>query len=104
MKRDVLHALVSGSMSLDEVEGFYDRLMDSGEVGRAAELLGMSPAEWTAFAQGVWFDELAGWRSRGWPRNCVVCGKEVDIPQFGWLVREMMGTPRLAHVACIRLD
>lgn len=100
MKRDVLDEICSARMRLDEAEELYDEIMDSDVGGDLAELLGLSSEEWTAFGQGVWFDELAEWRKNGWPHKCVLCGEDIVLKSFGWLVLERDGVSCLRHIEC----
>ncbi len=100
MTVDVLELLGSGQMSLASAEAEYDRVMDPGEGADPRTALCMSRAEWTAFAQGVWFDELARWRKKGWPEECQRCGRKIAVDTFGWLAKEMDSEHRLVHVRC----
>lgn len=100
MNRDVLHALASGDMTLEEAEAFYDAIMDSEAAADAPQVLGMTAVEWTAFAQGVWFDELALWRQAGWPSSCLACGVRIAPADFGWLVKQTATGHRLVHITC----
>jgi hypothetical protein len=101
---DVLAKLLAGEVTLSEVERTYDRLMDGVEKSDAPsvrEALCLSNVEWTAFAHGVWFDELAKWRGGGWPSVCAVCSAPIAVEKFGWLPRENEDeTHELIHIEC----
>ncbi len=79
MTIDILARLVSNEMSLEEVESEYDRVMESADGPRPGDALCLTGAEWTAFSQGVWFDELAQWRKDGWPTSCERCGAAIEV-------------------------
>ena len=100
MSIDILTCLSNGEMSLEEAEAEYERVMDSSEKLDPRMALCLSREEWTAFAQGVWFDELAEWRKSGWPSTCVRCGRRLDVDAFGWLAQEVEGNHELVHVEC----
>lgn len=103
MKRDVLSELASGEVGLAEVEALYDSMMNSDAASLVQDLLGLSSAEWTAFAHGVGFEELARWRADGWPERCPLCGKKLPAPaEFGWFAQAKAdGTHRIVHIACL---
>ena len=100
MTVDVLSKLAANEMSLEEVETEYDRMMDASIDLDPREALGLSNAEWTAFAQGVWFDELAAWRKSGWPAVCAECAYSIDVNAFGWLARGRGERHELIHIEC----
>lgn len=103
MSRDVLSELASGLATLGQIEAEYDAIMNSDRSADAPVLLGMSSIEWTAFGHGVGFDELARWRTEGWPLRCPMCDKELRPPaEFGWLAQvQEDGTHRLVHIGCL---
>ncbi len=98
--RDILSELADGRISATEAEMLYDRIMDSQVAGEAKRLLMLTDQEWTAFCQGAPFTVLAHWRARGWPNECIICGKPIAIDKYGWLVRERADTFLLEHVQC----
>lgn len=104
MKRDLLYELYSGITSLAEAEAIYDSIMGGEEAAAVADHLGLTPVEWTAYAHGVGFAELARWRHEGWPSACARCGQTIAVHRYGWLAREeregVEGAHHLVHVAC----
>jgi hypothetical protein len=100
--RDILAELMSRASTIEEVEAFYDEIIDSGNSPRLPELLCLSRQEWTAWCHSVGFVELASWRSEGWPNICKICGREIDVIAFGWLAQEKDGGPHwLVHIPCL---
>jgi hypothetical protein len=89
-------------MTMEDVEALYDAIMESELTPDPASTLTLSKPEWTAFAQGVWFDELARWRCSGWPRLCALCGGPIVPSEFGWMVREINGEHELVHIRCLK--
>lgn len=100
-KKDILAEIVDGRITIDEAYAFYDAVMDSDHGGKVPELLGMSVAEYTASCHGVGVEELAKWRSRGWPSKCPICGQPIDVEKFGWMAREANGSHSLVHIKCL---
>lgn len=99
--RDLLKELHDGVLSGDAAYDEYDRVMES-DAANAPARLGLSGSEWTAFAHGASFEELAAWRYRGWPTTCAICGKPLDANGSGWFAREMSpGKHALVHLACL---
>jgi hypothetical protein len=101
---DLLEELGSAKISMADAYRIYDDLMKSSH-GNPEEELGLSKEEWTAFAHGVDFDELARWRTEGWPDRCNVCGRAIDVSRFGWLATEAIegasDSHVLTHVDCL---
>ena len=100
MSRDILKELHEGTSTLDDIEQYYDAVMDSEHGGRVPELLGLTADEYTASAHGVYFDVLSRWRYEGWPTNCLVCGKPIEIANAHWLARDLGDRQGLVHMAC----
>lgn len=101
MSMDALAEISAGTRSVEEIESIYDEIMESSDAAQVRELLGMSTEEWTAFAHGVWFDELARWRTAGWPTRCVRCGETIVPGELGWMAIEHRDEHVLAHVRCL---
>lgn len=102
MKRiDLLKGLLNGDITDEEADDICsDVLSDPLGDMPAHEALGMSRVEWTAYAQGAEFRDIANWRASGWPDRCFVCGQSIVLEKFGWLVREIEGQLRIKHVVC----
>lgn len=98
MKQDILADITKGSVSLEEAESIYDHIMDSPEAFQAAELLGLTRVEWTAFCQGIGFDVLARWRYQGWPDICPQCNRKVELEKIGWLIKQKGNEYVIIHV------
>jgi len=100
---DLIQAIIDGTMTFDEAFDMYDKLMDSDYEGDIGEALGLSAIENTAWAHGVWFDELADWRKNGWPNKCAICGKEIVVENWGWFAREIDDgeSHELVHIDCM---
>lgn len=98
--RDILAELAQGTMSSDDVDDLYDRIMDSPDAADAARLLGLSNVEWTAYGQGATFEQLSTWRVTGWPTQCGVCGRPIVVERYGWLVAEIDRKVSLQHIQC----
>jgi hypothetical protein len=97
---DALREIAAGTKTVEDIEAIYERIMNSPDAPKVMDLLGLSRAEWTAFGQGVWFDELARWRSSGWPTRCAECGGPIVPAKFGWLARDRDPDHELVHVEC----
>jgi hypothetical protein len=100
MKRDILKEIHEGTLSVEEADAIYDSIGEPAGPPHAHDLLGLSPAESTAFGI-VGFDELARWRYSGWPNVCPVCGQEIAVEKFGWWPKEVDGRHRLVHISCL---
>lgn len=101
MKRDILQELAKGKISPEEAQQIFDAVLHDGKMG-LGEGVGMDNAEYTANCHGVGLPELAKWRKDGWPDECVVCGEHIDVPNFGWMAKEL-GPDQdhvLEHVQC----
>ncbi|SAK99063.1 hypothetical protein AWB82_07266 [Caballeronia glebae] len=100
--RDLLGDLINGRLSPEEAEAVYDWYMDNLTVDDppVTDMLGFSKKEWTAYAHGAEFQDVANWRAHGWPDTCFVCGKPIVSDNFGWLAREHEGRMQLKHVMC----
>ena len=97
---NILDSLNSGEMTLADAEEIYDGVMDSDHGGKVAEILGLTPEEYTALGHGVWLDELASWRTNGWPCECPFCGRRVNIEAYHWKIATANGRSSVAHLAC----
>jgi hypothetical protein len=102
MSRDILNEIASGKLSEEQADEAIAEILDAGddETVDLAELLGLTTAEWTASAQGAWWEELANWRRNGWPTTCLVCGETVVVDNFGWLVVHINDKGELKHIKC----
>ena len=102
MKRDILKELADGSVSTEEAERIYDDIMDAGKID-FAEALGLNNRESTAFGYGVPLDELAMWRKDGWPKNCAVCKRALDVSKSGWMAThtDASGRHLIVHIPCM---
>jgi len=100
VKHDILAELHLGTLSLADAEEFYESVMESEDAHNAQESLGLSRAEWTAFGQGVPFEELAHWRYDGWPTACARCKGNLDLDSSGWFALESGNEHTLVHVTC----
>lgn len=100
MKRDILLELAEGKISPKQAEEIYISFMDSDQ-GDVSGAFCLSKIEATAFLHGVGLPELAQWRKHGWPNKCILCGKALDVPKFGWMAKEI-GPDRhaLEHIEC----
>ena len=99
--RDILDELSKGTISPEQAERIYDDVMDSGKVD-FAEALSLSKMEATAFGHGVGLPELAKWRLKGWPSKCVACGRAIEVPQYGWMAKEINPDHHvLEHITCL---
>ncbi|WP_157025570.1 hypothetical protein [Paraburkholderia heleia] len=102
MKRhDLLQELIEGLITDAQAEDISDEVLaDMDRTIPVHDALGMSRSEWTAYAHGVEFQEIAKWRAHGWPNRCFVCGQLINVENFGWLAREHDGRMQLKHVVC----
>jgi hypothetical protein len=98
--RDILSELADSRVSGADAEALYDRIMHSEEPGEVKRLLRLTDFEWTAFCHGTPLTTLARWRAKGWPNECVLCGKPVVVENYGWLVREHADGFVLEHIQC----
>jgi hypothetical protein len=101
--RDILPELANGTMSPNDSDALYDRVMDSADAADAADaarLLGLSNVEWTSYCQGAGFEQLSTWRVAGWPTQCGVCGRAIVVESYGWLVAEIDRRLWLQHIQC----
>ncbi|WP_431320042.1 hypothetical protein [Rhizobium sp. YTU87027] len=97
---DILSDLIEGRISVQQAEQALDEILDSSLAADVQNQLGFSRAEWTAYAYGASLSELASWRQDGWPDRCIVCGNQIEIDRFGWIVIDVMGASRLKHISC----
>jgi hypothetical protein len=97
---DLLDAISRGIMSAEEAEDRAHEIADTRH-GDLRELLGMSSVEYTAYAHGASLVQIARWRRDGWPSHCAICGRNLDVPQFGWVPREIEPVFVLVHIACL---
>jgi hypothetical protein len=100
MRVDIIDAILSGELTADEAEAVCELIMDM-EGADLPEALGLSSVEWTAYAHGVWFDELAQWRQEGWPRSCFVCKGSIVPAEYGWIAKSTAKGHRLIHIRCL---
>lgn len=100
-KHDLLQELIEGKVTAEQAEDISNEVLeDMGRTVPVHEVLGMSRKEWTAYAHGVEFQEIANWRAHGWPDRCFICGQPIEVDNFGWLAREHEGRMQLKHVVC----
>jgi len=102
-ERDILSELGRGEVTETEAYAHLDLVMESSVLPKSLELVEMSPAEWSAFTRGLPLKVLAGWRSEGWPAECVECGRDVDVDGLDWVPlrdRDERSGYGLAHSAC----
>lgn len=93
--------LIEGLITDAQAEEIADEILaDLGRSVPVHEVLGMSRCEWTAYAHGVEFREIANWRVYGWPNQCFVCKNPIIVENYGWLAREHEGRMQLKHVIC----
>lgn len=98
---DILSELGEGKISPEEAQKIFDATLDAGKMG-LGDGLGMSNAEYTAYCHAVGLAEIAKWRKDGWPDKCAVCGERIDVPNFGWMAKEL-GPDQdhvLEHIQC----
>ncbi|NTF66279.1 hypothetical protein A6U85_32445 [Agrobacterium sp. 13-626] len=101
IKRDLLDDLSRGELTDDEAQKILDEVLDSPLASETEKTLGFSRIEWTAFAHGASLQELAAWRKGGWPTQCLVCGKLIDVASFGWrVIDDGKGNSGLRHIRC----
>ena len=102
MKRDILKELSDGSVSPAEAERIYDAIMDAGKIDYAVAL-GLNNLESTAFGYGVPLHELSKWRKDGWPKNCAVCKRPLDVSKGGWMATHVdaSGHHMIIHIPCM---
>jgi hypothetical protein len=99
---DILKELYDGSITVDQAYNIYDDIMDSLLASYAAQNLGLTLTEWTAFCHGLSLDILAHWRYEHWPDICPVCLKKIEIDQYGWFAsKDHEGIWILRHIKCI---
>lgn len=100
-KCDLLDDLIHGRITPDEADDICSAVLaDKIQTGPAHEILGLTRKEWTAYAHGTGFKDLAYWREHGWPDRCFICGQRIDSDNFGWLAREFDGKVQLKHIVC----
>ena len=102
--RDLLSELYLGRITIDEAYQIYDEIMDSARAPYVAELLEMSDQEWTAYAQGASFGDIARWRFDGWPTRCAECGRSLNPSTYRWTVRQVNGSTTLVHLGHKRIN
>ena len=100
MNINVIDEINSGNLSEAQVIDIIESILDTEDAPNVTTILGISNIEWTAYAQGASFGEIAEWRRSGWPKNCAVCGREINISNFGWWVTEMNGVSAIRHIKC----
>jgi hypothetical protein len=103
MKIDLLFELYHGKISSDEAYDIFDEAVGS-HIVEFPEYLGFDPTEWTAICHAMSLGTVARWRYEGWPDVCTICGKKIDVPNYGWLATEEKGKAWLDHTTCIPLD
>lgn len=96
--KDVLTELNNHTMTLEEVEDFFDQVMDDEESTNLPAMLGLSEQEMTAYAHGVGLKTLAQAREQSWPTSCAYCTKPISPSQFGWKAFEIKGELCLVHI------
>jgi hypothetical protein len=100
-KHNVLQNIIEGQITDEQAEDILNEILtDMSRNVPVHEALGMSRQEWTAYAHGVEFQEIANWRAHGWPNQCFVCGQPIVVNDFGWLARKHEGRMQLKHVVC----
>jgi hypothetical protein len=101
-KRDIIGELISGDLSVRDVDRLYDELGPY----RVQRSWLLSRVEWTAFAHGASWRDLARWRMQGWPRICHECRRALPPPrQYGWfVVPRSGGRSGIVHIPCLRKD
>lgn len=97
-QRDILEELHTGRSAVADIYA----LADATPPSEISSRWGLTNAEWTAYAQGAGWADLARWRYTGWPSTCAVCGKHLPKPkEFGWFVVESSeGLAGLRHIGC----
>jgi|SRR6186713_2625700 hypothetical protein len=98
--RDILLELFEGKLRPTQAEGILSAVLDSDDAREVEKLLMLTNIEWTAYAHGATLADLAGWRYRGWPVECVRCGAAIALESFGWKVIDINGTSGLRHIRC----
>jgi hypothetical protein len=87
-KFDLLNDLIHGRVSPVEADDLCSLVLaDTSSTVPANEFMGMSRKEWTAYAHGAEFSEVATWRANGWPNKCFLCGGSIVSDNYGWLAR-----------------
>jgi len=100
-KCDLLDDLIHGRITAGEADDICSAVLaDTSNSVPANEVLGMTRVEWTAYAHGAEFGDVANWRAHGWPDKCFLCGGKIVPENFGWLAREHDGKIQLRHVVC----
>lgn len=103
--RDLLKDLIEGRITSEQAEDICSEVLDDTSASAPVhETLGMSKREWTAYAHGAEFSDVANWRVHGWPDRCFVCGQSIVLDNYGWLARQHEGKMQLKHVVCPKVD
>ena len=103
-ERDLLGELAAEELSESEAYDVLDDVRERSVLPRSLELVGFSPAEWTACSKGLPLAVLVRWRADGWPAQCTRCGVDVDPDGLAWrVVREPADETGygLDHLRCL---
>ncbi len=101
--RNILNEIFERKVTIEQADELLASILSSPEAGRAESLLMMTRPEWTAHVHGATFEELASWRYLGWPSQCMRCGREIEVANFGWKVVDVDGVSVLRHIQCPNL-
>jgi hypothetical protein len=88
IKQDVLEKLNSGEFTIEQVEKFYEEILNSPNADQLYSLLCLTKVESTAFLHGVPFEVLAKWRKTGMIDVCAKCGGKIALDKYGWRIKE----------------
>jgi len=81
MKRDLIEDLRSGTITAEEAQSIFDQWLEEG--GTQPEEVGFSRHQYTAYCHGAGVEDLAGWRTQGWPKTGSICGESLVVTDFG---------------------
>ncbi|MEO0649112.1 MAG: hypothetical protein AAFZ65_00360 [Planctomycetota bacterium] len=103
-ERDLLSELARGDLTEAQAYRVLDDVRERSVLPKSLELVGFSPAEWTACAKGLPLSVLVDWRELGWPADCLRCGIDVDPDGLHWRVVKDPGDESgygLEHLECL---
>ena len=98
--RDILNEISTGTLKEEQVEKILAEILRSNDAEKVESRLMLTRMEWTAYCHGATFSELSRWRDQGWPTQCILCGREIEVDKFGWKVIDKDGISKLRHIRC----